>query len=386
MSARTLFVPSLPTLWPGMLARGARPSRFPPFSVPDARYYYFARNAIWLLVKAWGLHTGEVLMPAYHHGVEVEAVVDAGARVRFYRVGARWDVDLEDVERKIGPDTRALYLVHYAGFPGPAAAMRDMADRHGLPLVEDCALSLLAADGTRLLGTTGDAGIFCLYKTLPVPNGGALVVNRPRPWAAPVPAPPPIASTFNHVAAALLHNLEMRGGAVGRSLRRAIRRVGHGTVRAAKIERVATGTQHFNRAHGLMGMSALTMRIGLAQDTERIVAARRRNYELLRGELGAAAPPLLAHLPRGACPLFYPIAVTEKAEVLDRLRGRGIDAIDFWDSFHPSCDAAAFPEAALLRRSIVEIPCHQDLDEDVLADVAAVTREAVSASRRSRAR
>jgi len=386
MSGRALFVPSLPTLWPGMLVRGGRPSRFPPFSVPDARYHYFARNAIWLLVKAWGLYTGEVLMPAYHHGVEVEAVVDAGAAVRFYRVGPRWDVDLEDVERKIGPATRALYLVHYAGFAGPAAAMRELADRRGLPLIEDCALSLLSADGTRLLGTTGDAGIFCLYKTLPVPNGGALIVNRARPWTAPVPTPPPVASTFNHVAAALLHNLEMRGGTVGRHVRSAIRRVGHGTVRAAKIERVATGTQHFNRAHVLMGMSALTRRIGMAQDTERIVATRRANYEFLRERLADVAPPLIAELPRGACPLFYPIAVREKAAVLETLRARGVDAIDFWDRFHPSCDAAEFPEVAELRRSIVEIPCHQDLGEDVLADVAAVTREAVSASRGSRAR
>jgi dTDP-4-amino-4,6-dideoxygalactose transaminase len=219
-----------------------------------------------------------------------------------------------------------------------------------------------------------------------VPNGGALIVNRPRPWTAPVPEAPPIASTFNHVAAALLSNLEMRGGTAGRQVRSAIRRVGHGTVRAAKIERVATGTQHFNRAHVLMGMSAVTRRIGLAQDTERIVATRRANYELLRDELGDAAPPLLAELPRGACPLFYPIVVRDKAVVLEALRGRGIDAIDFWDSFHPSCDAAEFPEVDELRRSIVEIPCHQDLGEDVLTEVAAVTREAMSASHRSRAR
>jgi dTDP-4-amino-4,6-dideoxygalactose transaminase len=386
VSGRALYVPSLPTLRPGMLVRRGRPSRFPPFSVPDARYYYFARNAIWLLVKAWGLHTGEVLMPAYHHGVEVEAVVDAGAAVRFYRVGSRWDVDLDDVERKIGPETRAIFLVHYAGFAGPAAAMRELADRRGLPLIEDCALSLLAADGTRLVGTTGDAGVFCLYKTLPVPNGGALIVNRPRPWTGPVPSAPPLASTVNHVAAALLHNLEMRGGTAGRRLRSAIRRVGHGAVHAAKIERIPTGTLHFNREHLLLGMSALSRRIGLAQDTELIVAARRANYAFLRDALGEVAPPLLGELPRGACPLFYPLRVQEKAAVLDTLRARGIDAIDFWDSFHPSCDAAAFPEVAELRRSIVEIPCHQDLGEDVLIDVAAAVREAVSASRRWRPR
>ena len=38
-------------------------------------------------------------MPAYHHGVEVEALVDAGAIPKFWRVGRKWDVDLEDLER-----------------------------------------------------------------------------------------------------------------------------------------------------------------------------------------------------------------------------------------------------------------------------------------------
>ena len=379
-------MPSLPTLWPSMLWGHGQTARFQPFCSPSVRYFYFARNAIWLTVKILGLHTGEVLMPAYHHGVEVEAVVDAGAIPRFYRVGSRWEVDLEDVEKKIGPKTKALYLVHYAGFPGSAAEMRQIADRHGLLLIEDCALSLLSADGTHPLGTTGDVGIFCLYKTLPVPNGGALTINSLQQFSVPEPPPPPTASTFNHMAAALLQNLELRGGAVGRGLRSIIRSVGHGTVKAAKIERVATGTQHFNRDHVGLGMSALTKRIVLAQDLETIVEKRRHNYFFLLGRLGDISAPLFTELPPGVCPLFYPLVVQDKAEVLGRLHAQGIDAIDFWDRFHPACDSASFPEVLQLRRSIVEIPCHQDLSPEVMADVAAATREAVKTAGRWRRR
>ncbi|HEY0095735.1 MAG TPA: DegT/DnrJ/EryC1/StrS family aminotransferase, partial [Archangium sp.] len=190
-----LFVPALPTLWPGMLFGRRHPSGFMPFSASNVRWFYFARNAVWTTVKMLGLDKGEVLMPAYHHGVEVEAVVDAGATPRFYRVGSRWDVDLEDVERKIGPKTKALYLIHYAGFPGPVDEMRRIADKHGLPLIEDCALSLLSADGSVPLGTTGDIGIFCLYKTLPMPHGGALTVNGARQYSLPEPPLPPSSST-----------------------------------------------------------------------------------------------------------------------------------------------------------------------------------------------
>lgn len=361
-------------------------SGFPPFNSPNVRYFYFARNAVWLTVKMLGLDKGEVLMPAYHHGVEVEALMDAGATPRFYRVGSRWDVDVDDVAKKIGPNTRALYLIHYAGFPGPVAQLRALADKHGIPLIEDCALSLLSSDGVQPLGTTGDVAIFCLYKTLPVPNGGALIVNGPRQYSLPEPPAPPSTSTFSHTVSALLQNLELRGGAFGRGLRSFIRALGHGTVRAANIERVATGTQHFNRQHVDLGMSPLTKRIALAQDLEGIVERRRRNYFFLLSRLRDVSPPLFNQLPPGVCPLFYPMVVEDKAEVMARLHAKGIDAIDFWRRFHPACDASAFPEVAQLRRSIVEIPCHQDLTPEVMAEVADVVRDALKADRRPRKR
>jgi len=384
MTQAKLFVPALPTLWPSMLLSQHEPGAFLPFSAPNVRYFYFARNAVWLTVKMLGLDKGEVLVPAYHHGVEVEALVDAGATPRFYRVGARWDVDVEDVERRIGPKTKALYLIHYAGFPGPAEAMRQLADKHGLPLIEDCALSLLSADGGVPLGSTGDVGIFCLYKTLPLPHGGALTINGPRSYSLPEPPLPPLASTLSHTVSALLQNLELRGGAVGRGVRRLVRSLGHGVVKAADIERVATGTQHFNRQHVDLGMSPLTRRIAQAQDLEGIVERRRRNYFFLLGRLRDVSPPLFNQLPPGVSPLFYPLVVRDKAEVMARLHARGIESIDFWRHFHPACDASAFPEVANLRRSIVEIPCHQDLTPEVMAEVADAVRGALTMDRKSR--
>jgi dTDP-4-amino-4,6-dideoxygalactose transaminase len=384
MTQAKLFVPALPTLWPSMLLSRRETGGFMPFSAPNVRWFYFARNAVWLTVKMLGLDKGEVLMPAYHHGVEVEALVDAGATPRFYRVGSRWDVDVEDVERRIGPKTKALYLTHYAGFPGPTEAMRQLADKHGLPLIEDCALSLLSSEGGVPLGSTGDVGIFCLYKTLPIPHGGALTINGPRSYSLPEPPLPPLTSTLSHTVSALLQNLELRGGAVGRGMRKLVRSLGHGVVKAADINRVATGTQHFNRQHVDMGMSPLARRIAQAQDLEGIVERRRRNYFFLLGRLRDVSPPLFNQLPPGVSPLFYPLVVKDKAEVMARLHARGIESIDFWRHFHPACDASAFPEVATLRRSIVEIPCHQDLTPEVMAEVADAVRGALTMDRKSR--
>ena len=377
LNREALFVPPLPTLWPNMVIARERPTDFLPFSSPNARYFYFARNAVWLTVKMMGLSGGEVLVPAYHHGVEIEALIDAGAVPRFYRVGRRWDVDLEDVERQIGPNTKALYLIHYAGFPGPAQAMRALADRHGIPLIEDCALSLLSSDGDRPLGSTGDVSIFCLYKTLPVPNGGALVVNGPKRYSLPEPPAPPSSSTVSHVLSSLLQNVELRAGRTGRMLRKFARGLGRGTVKAAQIDRVATGTQHFNRAHVDLGMSPLTKRIALGQDLAGIVDRRRRNYFLLLGALRSVSPPLFNELPAGVCPLFYPLVVPDKSELMARLAAEGIETVDFWRHFHPACDAARFPEVAQLRRTVLEIPCHQDLSAETVTQIAQVVRRAI---------
>src|SRR5262245_64750952 len=135
MKAPDLFVPAFTTLSPAMLLRRPRQKPPFPFSSPRVRYFYFARNGLWHLVKILGLEGREILVPSYHHGVEVEALLDAGARLRFYRVGPRMDVDLEDVERKINSSTGALHLTHFLGFPGPVREMKAIAEKRGLMLI-----------------------------------------------------------------------------------------------------------------------------------------------------------------------------------------------------------------------------------------------------------
>lgn len=381
LKKESLFVPPLPTLWPSMLFAAPRRTDYLPFASPSARYFYFCRNAVWLAVKMLNLAGHEVVVPAYHHGVEIEALIDAGAIPRFYRVGARWDVDLADVERQITANTRALYLIHYAGFPGPTEAMRALADQHGVSLLEDCALSLLSSDGDQPLGSTGEVAFFCLYKTLPVPNGGAMVINGAKRYSVPEPPPPPWTSTLSHTASSLLQNLELRGGRIGGWVRGAIRSLGRNTVRAAQIDRVATGTQHFDRAHVDLGMSPLTRKLALSEDLHAVVEHRRRNYFLLLGALRSVSAPLFSELPPGVCPLFYPLVVEDKGEVMARLRAMGVETVDFWRYFHPACDASKFPEVAQLRRTVLEIPCHQDLTPDVMARIAGAVKRALATDR-----
>lgn len=373
-------VPAMQTVWPYMLVprpAAASPLRFP-FDQPGLRYRYFARNAVWDAVQLLGLKGKEVLIPAYHHGVELETLVAAGVKPVFFRVDGQMKADLEDAKKRITKDTAALYLIHYAGFPQDVDGARQLCTEAGIPFVEDCALALLSRRGREPLGSFGDVSIFCIYKTLPVPNGGALLVReglRDRLRELDEPSQPPVPSTASHLIGSLLSNLELRAGPVGHLARETIRTVGRWAVRKGNVERISTGTQHFNEADVKLGMSAASHVVLRNQDCASIVERRRRNYFFLYAALRDVAPPITGELPPGVCPLFYPLPLQDKAAAMARLLARGVETVDFWRVRHPLVPAGAFPEVDKLRESILELPVHQDLSPADMDHVAACVRE-----------
>lgn len=375
--ARFRYLPALPTLWPGMLAAEG-PVALPfPFNAEGVRYYYFARNAVWTAVKLLRLSEREILVPAYHHGVEVEALLDAGALPRFYPIGPRLALDPAEVIARMGPKTAAVYVIHYLGFPQPLDALLEACRVRGIPLIEDCALSLLSKDGDVPLGSRGDVSLFCLYKTLPVPNGGALVVNGQLPRGLPRTSSPGWPSTASHLVSSLLSNLRLRGGRAGQWLSSLLRLLGHAAAGGLETGRVPTGTQHFDRGACRLGMSPISSRILANQHCGRIVEVRRRNFFFLLGRLRDLAPPLVSELPAGVCPLFYPLLVERKDLFRRRLASRGIEAIDFWRTGHPLVRAGEFPEVDRLREQLVELPIHQDFDPAAMEFMALAVREAL---------
>jgi len=372
-------VPCMQTAWPHMLSprlAATVPLVFP-FDQPGLRYRYFARNAVWDAVRMLGLAGRKVLMPAYHHGVELETLLAAGVTPVFFRVDAQMRADFEDARGK-SDGAAALYVIHYAGFPQDMQAARQLAGSLGVPLIEDCALSLLSRDGEKPLGSFGDLSVFCLYKTLPVPNGGALLARGDyarRLESLPPVKPPPLASTASHLIGGLLSNLELRTGEAGRRAREALRDAGRWLLRRANVERVSTGTQHFNPQDVELGMSAASHLLLRNQDFARIVERRRRNYFLLYAMLRDVAPPVTGELKPGVCPLFYPMPVDDKAGAIARLLARGVETVDFWRLRHPLVPAGAFPEVDRLRERVLELPVHQDLSPADAEHVASCVRE-----------
>jgi dTDP-4-amino-4,6-dideoxygalactose transaminase len=380
---RPRFISSLPTLDLSLLAPALVPSRAQRYPLDRLLHasagtslYYLARGAVHQAVRHFlDGRPGTFLMPSYHHGVEVEAVRAAGAGVRFYRVDSAMQIDLEDLERRLAaPDVRGVYLTHFVGFPQPIHEVMALARRRSLPVIEDCALALLSSDenGTPL-GSNGDASIFCLYKSLPVPHGGLLVAR-----AIPIPelASPPVASTLHHLGGLMLTHFALRQGDFGRSLRQAVQRAGH-LAWDSIAETVKTGTTHLSPRDLALGGSRLLPYLIGHLDLEMVVVRRRRNFRRLAEALDGVVPIIGAPLPEGTCPLFLPVRIRgrEKAVVQAALSARGVDAVDFWNSSDPACPGREFPEVMTLRREVLELPCHQSLDDEDIDYVARAVKD-----------
>jgi len=203
-----------------------------------------------------------------------------------------------------------------------------------------------------------------------------LVVNGELAGEPPASVPPPLASTLSHAGGALLANAAFRLGGAGRALRETGRRAARAVRAAAGIRHVSTGTMTFDPAAVDLGMSRLSAAIVEGLDHREIVAARRRNYQLVLARLEGLAPSIHGELAPGVCPLFYPLLCEDKDRVRRRLAARGVETVDFWRYGHPACPSERFPEVAMLRRRVLELPLHQDLSP---ADVSYLC-DAVEAS------
>lgn len=141
--------------------------------------FYFERNAIWHGIQALNLQPGdEVLMPAYNSDTEEQVLEHAGLKIVYHDVGLDTRVDFDGLEKYITSKTRALYVIHYFGLAQDMQQARAFCQKHGLFLIEDCALSLFSKTDDIPLGSVGDIAFFCLRKFIEIPNGGTLVFNN----------------------------------------------------------------------------------------------------------------------------------------------------------------------------------------------------------------
>ena len=124
----------------------------------------------------------EVILPAWTWYACYDAIVLSGALPVFAEIDESFNIDPLDIERKITPQTKAIMAVHLQGCPCDMDPILEIARRHQLRVLEDCAQCAGGRYKGRYVGTIGDIGInsFQLSKTITAGEGGAVVTSNPR--------------------------------------------------------------------------------------------------------------------------------------------------------------------------------------------------------------
>ena len=135
-----------------------------------------------LALDAIGLQQGdEILVPTTTFTASAEVVSYFKAKPVLVDVEAvSLCMDPADAERRITPRTRAVMPVHLAGHPCEMEAIQDVANRHGLRVIEDAAHSLPASYRGVRIGSISELTAFSFYatKTLTTGEGGMVTTNN----------------------------------------------------------------------------------------------------------------------------------------------------------------------------------------------------------------
>lgn len=338
------------------------------FSHHDTVFTYQGRNAIALLCRLLNIGPGdEVLVPAYNCGSEVDPFVWSGAKVVFYRVDSSAAIDAEDIIRRVTTSSRIVYVTHYFGWPQDTTELSEWCKKTGLYLVEDCALALFSTGPNNTIGRIGDAAIYSFVKSLPVPDGGALALNRhiynehknfgpPRYRNIFLNSLPLLKKWFMHEIGFWQYHQMTRNLLTKSWLKTS-------ADKSLEIEREMPECNYLDTKKIDWTISRLSKGILSTISPSDIVRTRRRNYAYLNNAF-ADLPSLhllFDGLPDGVCPLSFPVLVDNRNCWCQALEDKGV-LVGGWPSYHRGLDWGDFPEARHLKNDIITLPVHQYLE------------------------
>lgn len=142
-----------------------------------------ATEALHLACVVMGIGPGdEVITPSLSFVATSNAALYTGAEVRFADIigPEELTIDPDEIARQITPRTKAIIVMHYAGYPCRMKEILEVAERFNLPVIEDAAHAPGASLNGKALGSWGAIGCFSFFsnKNLSTGEGGMVVTDR----------------------------------------------------------------------------------------------------------------------------------------------------------------------------------------------------------------
>lgn len=313
--------------------------------------------ALHLAMVILGIQPGdEVIVPSLTFVATANAVRYVGATPVFADIIALEEptLDPEDIKSKITSRTKAIIVMHYAGFPCRMDEIMRIAQEHGLKVVEDACHGPLSEYGGKKLGTIGDIGCFSFFsnKNISTGEGGMLVTND---------------SDYDQQARLLRSH-----GMTTMSYQRAS---GHAT----EYDVVRLGYNYrMDDIHAAIGLAQLSK---LQADLEQRAAVRSCYIEALRD-----VPNIL--IPNKDHPGFvtnyiFPIVLNgsnreRRDSIRNKLHMAGIQTSVHYPAVHRfsiyAGAGSSLPQAELYSDSAITLPMYARLEVETIADISIALR------------
>ena len=303
-------------------------------------------GALILSLKAVGVGQGsEVITVANTFIATVGAIIASGARPVFVDCDERYQIDVNKIEAAISPRTAAILPVHWAGCPPEMDKILEIADRHGIPVVEDACPAVGAKINGRFAGTFGKVNAFSMHplKPLNVWGDGGIIV------------------TDDDKAAEFLRLYR-----------------NHGLLDRDHVE-IWGVNDRLQPLQAVVGSRVL-------DTVEGLVEARIRNARFLDEGLKGLEPHIRPpHRPSGYREVYqlYLVTASRRDELVKFLIGRGVEAkVHYPIPIHLQNAArnlgykrGDFPVCERQAQEVVTLPAHQHITEEQIEYTISIIRE-----------
>ncbi|UCC98176.1 MAG: aminotransferase class I/II-fold pyridoxal phosphate-dependent enzyme [Phycisphaerales bacterium] len=352
------------------------------FGAERAFAFWKGRVALYALLRTLDVGQGdEVILPGYTCVMNVNPIKYVGAKPVYVDIEpATFNIDVNLLEEKITATTKIIIAQHTYGYPCDMDPILDIAQRHGVSVIEDCCLAFGSQYKGRIVGTLGRAGYFSFQWNKPYTTGlGGMVITSDKQLAGRIETlqademcSPSLREIFMLSAQLLIYRLLVypRTTALAQSLFRYLTRKGAVVGSSDKSEFEPSKAKDFFKGAGAMqarsGLRQLrrieqniSHRINMARLYDEILASigyKSRDYDK------TVITPVMVR---------YPVRITEKEKALGEAAKAGIELGSWFECpLHPiETPLASYdytigmcPEAEKAGREVVNLPLHPRAD------------------------
>lgn len=353
------------------------------------------RMGLYLILKAMEFNRGdEIILPSYNFYAVPAMVILCNLRPVFVDINRETcNIDVNLIEEKITPRTKAIIATHIYGQPCEIESILDIAKRHNLKVIEDCVQTCGAEYKKRKVGSFGDASSFSLAMSKNIPCfGGGMITTNDAILFKKIKALiedyryPNWMKLLRDVVFGSLAYLGLRPKIFPWTIYPAIKLAdlfGLGIMHRAMEEKI-TLFSHLPAQYKLR-LANLQAAVGLTQlpRLDKVIQSIRNNAEFLTEQLRNVSnikiPKIIPEVKSSY--LYYRIEVEDRAKVIKRLLRCGIDTqreylsacsnLSIFSDFSADC-----PVSEEVCVKSLEIPNNQYLKKEDLLYIANTIRQA----------